>query len=55
MDQAIIDEIERRAEQYVKDNYVLPAPSDWVHIQNAMLIGASIIFEEQSRYFSVPK
>jgi hypothetical protein len=38
----LLAEIKRRAKLFVEDNYRLPTRSDYLAVENAMLIGASI-------------
>lgn len=45
----ITAEIRRRAQLYVDDNLKNPTPSDYLIIQNAMLIGASIMLEQEAK------
>jgi hypothetical protein len=48
MSDPIITRIAERARLFVEDNFTNPTPSDYLIIQNAMLIGSSIAFEIQA-------
>jgi hypothetical protein len=45
MNDAIIQEIKRRARVYAEDNLRFPDSRDYLMIENAMLIGASVVLE----------
>lgn len=42
----ITDEVKRRAVLFVDDNFTNPTPSDYLIIQTAMMVGASIALEK---------
>ena len=45
MNESIIIEIKRRAKLFVDDNFTNPSPSDYLVIETAMMIGASITLQ----------
>ena len=51
MNDEIIARIKERAATFVKDNYVNPLPQEYLIVENAMLIGASIVFEVEAEEF----
>lgn len=48
LNERIIIEIKRRAALFCADNFTVPTPEDLLVIENAMLIGASIAFENEA-------
>jgi hypothetical protein len=46
LSEAVSNEIEARAEQFVQDNLINPDQRDRLMVRNAMLIGASIALEK---------
>ncbi len=48
MDEKIIQEIKIRAQYFVNENIKKPKEADYLFTEQAMLIGASIVFEKQA-------
>lgn len=52
MNESVITEIKKRTETYCRDSKTFFSRSFQLHIENAMLIGASIVLEQSAKRFA---
>lgn len=48
MNDKVIEEIKKRAQVFAQDNLKMPTEFEVLMIENAMLVGASIVFEAEA-------